>query len=109
MGKKISRRSFIKKSIATAAMTGMSSILLTQQAPANVILNRKPNILFILNDQERAWPFIQKNVNLPARRYLESISTYFNRSYTSLQYAHLQEALFTLVNIYSLQEFMTIQ
>ena len=83
MGKKISRRSFIKKSIATAAMTGMSSILLTQQAPANVILNRKPNILFILNDQERAWPFIQKNVNLPARRYLESISTYFNRSYTS--------------------------
>ena len=33
MGKKISRRSFIKKSIATVAMTGMSSILLTQQAP----------------------------------------------------------------------------
>ena len=54
MSKKISRRSFIKKSIATAAMTGMSSILLTQQAPANVTLNKKPNILFILNDQERA-------------------------------------------------------
>ena len=80
MSKKISRRSFIKKSIATAAMTGMSSILLTQQAPANVTLNKKPNILFILNDQERAWPYIQKNVNLPARRYLESMSTYFNRS-----------------------------
>ena len=40
MSKKISRRSFIKKSIATAAMTGMSSILLTQQAPANVTLNK---------------------------------------------------------------------
>ena len=44
MSKKISRRSFIKKSIATAAMTGMSSILLTQKAPANVTLNKKPNI-----------------------------------------------------------------
>ena len=83
MSKKISRRSFIKSSIATAALTGMSSILLTQQAPASVKLNRKPNILFILNDQERAWPYIPKTVDLPARRFLQSISTYFNRSYTS--------------------------
>ena len=83
MGKKISRRSFIKKTVATAAITGISSILLTQQAPANITINKKPNILFILNDQERAWPFIQNNIDLPARRYLESISTYFNRSYTT--------------------------
>ena len=83
MTKKISRRSFIKKTIATAAITGISSILLTQQAPANITINKKPNILFILNDQERAWPFIQNNIDLPARRYLESISTYFNRSYTT--------------------------
>ena len=73
MTKKISRRSFIKKTVATAAITGISSILLTQQAPANITINKKPNILFILNDQERAWPFIQNNIDLPARRYLSLI------------------------------------
>ena len=83
MKKKITRRSFLKKAITTAALSGMGTILLTQQAPANISFNKKPNILFILNDQERAWPYIPSNVDLPARRYLESISTYFNRSYTS--------------------------
>ena len=63
------------------AATGLH--LLTQQAPANISKNKKPNILFILNDQERAWPYIPSHVDLPARRYLENISTYFNRSYTS--------------------------
>ena len=83
MSKKISRRSFIKNSAAIIAMSGMSSILMTQKAPASITLNKKMNILFILNDQERAWPYIQNNVDLPSRRYLESISTYFDRSYTS--------------------------
>ena len=83
MSKKISRRSFIKNSAAIIAMSGMSSILMTQKAPATITLNKKMNILFILNDQERAWPYIQNNVDLPSRRYLESISTYFDRSYTS--------------------------
>ena len=83
MSKKLSRRSFLKKTVAAAALTGMGTILLTQKAPANISHNKKPNILFILNDQERAWPYIPSHVELPARRYLESISTYFNRSYTS--------------------------
>ncbi len=83
MRKKITRRSFLKKAAVTAALGGMSTILLTQKAPANISNNKKPNILFILNDQERAWPYIPSHIDLPARRYLESISTYFNRSYTS--------------------------
>jgi len=80
--KKISRRSFIKQTTATVALAGMSSILMTQQAPA-YLKTKNYNVLLILNDQERAWPYIPKSVDLPARRYLESISTYFNRSYTS--------------------------
>ena len=80
--KKISRRSFIKQTTATVALAGMSSILVTQQAPA-YLKTKNYNVLLILNDQERAWPYIPKSVDLPARRYLESISTYFNRSYTS--------------------------
>ena len=83
MKNKITRRSFLKKAATTAVLSGMSTILLTQQAPANISKNKKPNILFILNDQERAWPYIPSHVDLPARRYLENISTYFNRSYTS--------------------------
>ena len=82
MTKKISRRSFIKQTTATVALAGMSSILMTQQAPA-YLKTKNYNVLLILNDQERAWPYIPKSVDLPARRYLESISTYFNRSYTS--------------------------
>ena len=58
MRKKITRRSFLKKAAVTAAIGGMSTILLTQKAPANISNNKKPNILFILNDQERAWPYI---------------------------------------------------
>ena len=80
--KKISRRSFIKQTTATVALAGMSSILMTQQAPA-YLRTKNYNVLLILNDQERAWPYIPKSIDLPARRYLESISTYFNRSYTS--------------------------
>ena len=82
MTKKISRRSFIKQTTATVALAGMSSILMTQQAPA-YLRTKNYNVLLILNDQERAWPYIPKSIDLPARRYLESISTYFNRSYTS--------------------------
>ena len=82
MTKKISRRSFIKQTTATVALAGMSSILMTQQAPA-YLKTKNYNVLLILNDQERAWPYIPKSIDLPARRYLESISTYFNRSYTS--------------------------
>ena len=82
MNKKISRRSFIKQSAATVTLAGLSSILMTQQAPA-YIKAKNYNILLMLNDQERAWPYIPKSIDLPARRYLESISTYFNRSYTS--------------------------
>mgnify|MGYP001261164519 CR=1 FL=1 len=63
MSKKISRRSFIKNFAAIIAMSGMSSILMTQKAPASITLNKKMNILFILNDQERAWPYIQNNVD----------------------------------------------
>ena len=82
MTRKISRRSFIKQTTATVALAGMSSILMTQQAPA-YLKTKNYNVLLILNDQERAWPYIPKSIDLPARRYLESISTYFNRSYTS--------------------------
>ena len=82
MNKKISRRSFIKQSAASVTLAGLSSILMTQQAPA-YIKAKNYNILLMLNDQERAWPYIPKSIDLPARRYLESISTYFNRSYTS--------------------------
>ena len=82
MTRKISRRSFIKQTTATVALAGMSSILMTQQAPA-YLRTKNYNVLLILNDQERAWPYIPKSIDLPARRYLESISTYFNRSYTS--------------------------
>ena len=82
MKKKITRRSFIKQAAASATFAGLSSILMTQKAPANVN-SKNYNILLILNDQERAWPYIPKSIDLPARRYLESISTYFNRSYTS--------------------------
>ena len=83
MKNKITRRSFLKKAAATAVFSGMSTILLTQQAPAVISNKKNYNILLILNDQERAWPYIPKNINLPARRFLESKSTYFNRSYTS--------------------------
>ena len=82
MNKKISRRSFIKQSAASVTLAGLSSILMTQLAPA-YIKAKNYNILLMLNDQERAWPYIPKSIDLPARRYLESISTYFNRSYTS--------------------------
>jgi len=44
MRKKITRRSFLKKAAATAVLSGMSTILLTQQAPANISKNKKPNI-----------------------------------------------------------------
>lgn len=80
--KKINRRSFLKKSAASIALGGLASILHLQHAPA-YIKPKNYNILLILNDQERAWPYIPKSVDLPARRYLENISTYFNRSYTS--------------------------
>ncbi len=82
MKKSISRRSFIKKSAASIALGGLASILHLQNAPA-YIKPKNYNILFILNDQERAWPYIPKSIDLPARRYLENVSTYFNRSYTS--------------------------
>lgn len=82
MKKSISRRSFIKKSAASIALGGLASILHLQNAPA-YIKPKNYNILLILNDQERAWPYIPKSIDLPARRYLENISTYFNRSYTS--------------------------
>ena len=82
MKKSISRRSFIKKSVASIALGGLASILHLQNAPA-YIKPKNYNILLILNDQERAWPYIPKSIDLPARRYLENISTYFNRSYTS--------------------------
>ena len=58
MRKKITRRSFLKKAAATAVLSGMSTILLTQQAPAVISNKKNYNILLILNDQERAWPFI---------------------------------------------------
>ncbi len=82
MKKSISRRSFIKKSAASIALGGLASILHLQNAPA-YIKPKNYNILLILNDQERAWPYIPKSIDLPARRYLENVSTYFNRSYTS--------------------------
>jgi len=82
MKKSISRRSFIRKSAASIALGGLASILHLQNAPA-YIKPKNYNILLILNDQERAWPYIPKSINLPARRYLENVSTYFNRSYTS--------------------------
>ena len=44
MRKKITRRSFLKKAAVTAALGGMSTILLTQKAPANISNNKKPNI-----------------------------------------------------------------
>ena len=40
MRKKITRRSFLKKAAATAVLSGMSTILLTQQAPANISKNK---------------------------------------------------------------------
>ena len=82
MKKSISRRSFIKKSAASIALGGLASILHLQNAPA-YIKPKNYNILLILNDQERAWPYIPKSIDLPAHRYLENVSTYFNRSYTS--------------------------
>ena len=82
MKKSISRRSFIKKSAASIALGGLASILHLQNAPA-YIKPKNYNILLILNDQERAWPYIPKSIDLPARRHLENVSTYFNRSYTS--------------------------
>ena len=82
MKKSISRRSFIKKSAASLALSGLASILHLQNSPA-YIKPKNYNILLILNDQERAWPYIPKSIDLPARRYLENVSTYFNRSYTS--------------------------
>ena len=57
MNKKISRRSFIKQSAASITLAGLSSILMTQQAPA-YIKAKNYNILLILNDQERAWRYI---------------------------------------------------
>ena len=36
MNKKISRRSFIKQSAASITLAGLSSILMTQQAPAYI-------------------------------------------------------------------------
>ena len=104
MKKSISRRLLLKSLLASIALGGLASILHLQNAPA-YIKPKNYNILLILNDQERAWPYIPKSIDLPARRYLENISTYFNRSIPQHQYVHLHVALFIRGNMFNLLEY----
>ena len=84
MRKKITRRSFLKKAAVTAALGGMSTILLTQKAPANISNNKKPNILFIFADDQCYETIAQlglTDIETPHIDRLMNEGTTFTRAY----------------------------